>query len=130
LDAIVGRLAKRHHPNEDLLRRIESMAETATSRFILDTRRTESAATALLRQLGAASERVEARELEKALRRLPRLTPAEQAVLREFARALRTKLLQGPTLSLREAALRDDADTARFARRLFRLDQPLGEGLE
>lgn len=77
-----------------------------------------TAAGRLLRMLHAEGERIARRELETALRRLPELDSRELAVLEDFARSVREKLLLRPTLALRRSL---DAGRPDAAREIFDL---------
>jgi glutamyl-tRNA reductase len=49
-------------------------------------------------------EQVRATELERALRRMPHLTPGDRAQFEQFSRALLNKFVHPPTVALKEAA--------------------------
>jgi glutamyl-tRNA reductase len=77
--------------------------------------------------LRSRAEAIRKAELERALRRLTRLDPAELKVLEAFSRSLVKKLLHDPTASLKaEAGTAEAAELALAARRLFQLDSPEG----
>jgi glutamyl-tRNA reductase len=70
----------------------------------------------------AQADAIREAELEKALRRMPELTPEALQQLDLLTRSIVKKLLHHPTIRLREIAGRSDAtDDAEVARRLFGL---------
>jgi glutamyl-tRNA reductase len=79
-----------------------------------------------IRQLREHAESLRAAELERALRRLAHLDPADRERVEYLTRALMNKFLHAPTLALRAAAGNgNDRELAEAIRRLF----DLGEGL-
>lgn len=79
--------------------------------------------------LRSRAEAIRAAELERALRKLPHLSPAERKALEAFSRSLVKKLLHDPTVSLKaEAGSPGAAELASAARRLFALELAGGSG--
>ena len=77
-----------------------------------------------IRQLRDHAEGLRAAELERALRRLARLGPADRERVEYLTRALMNKFLHGPTRALRTAAGNgDDRELAEAVRRLFDLGE-------
>jgi glutamyl-tRNA reductase len=75
-----------------------------------------------IRQLRDHAEGLRAAEVERALRRLQHLDPADQERVVHLTRALMNKFLHEPTLELRAAAGNGtDRELAELVRRLFRL---------
>jgi glutamyl-tRNA reductase len=84
------------------------------------------AAVPVLTEMRAQMERLRARELEEALRRLGHLPPAERAIVEELSRTLMNKFLHEPTVRLRAAAANGRGlgivDAVRY---LFGLERPV-----
>ena len=82
------------------------------------------AAVPVLMQLREEMNRVRERELNAAMRRLGELTPAQRAVVEQFAQSLTNKFLHEPSVRLRAAAANGRGlgvvDAARY---LFALDE-------
>jgi glutamyl-tRNA reductase len=77
-----------------------------------------------IRQLRDHAEGLRAAELERALRRLAHLGPADRERVEYLTRALMNKFLHGPTRALRTAAGNgDDRELAEAVRRLFDLGE-------
>jgi len=75
-----------------------------------------------IRQLRDHADGLRAVELERALRRLEHLDPADRERVEYLTRALMNKFLHGPTLALRAAAGNgNDRELADAVRRLFGL---------
>jgi glutamyl-tRNA reductase len=78
----------------------------------------------LIAALGRQAEAIRQAELQKTLRRLPDLSPAEQARLEALSRALVKQLLHAPIRRLRsEAGGSGQAEFTAVARALFNLDE-------
>jgi glutamyl-tRNA reductase len=79
--------------------------------------------------LRSRAEAIRVAELERALRKMPHLDPAERKALEAFSRSLVKKLLHDPTVSLKaEAGSPGAAELASAARRLFALELADGPG--
>ena len=77
----------------------------------------------LVAALHRKAEAIRQRELDRSLRRLPQLSPAERARVERLSRALVRKLLREPTVRLlHEAPAADALHYAEVARELFGLD--------
>jgi len=87
------------------------------------------AAVPVLTEMRAHMERVRAKELDDAMRRLTHLPAAERAVVEELSRSLMNKFLHEPTVRLRAAAANGRGlgvvDTVRY---LFGLERNAREG--
>lgn len=84
----------------------------------------EREAVPLIRELRGRADEVRTEELERALRRLGDIGPAERRVVEELASRIVNKLLNDPTLALKEMAAGEDAEAyLSLVRRLFHLGQ-------
>lgn len=104
------------------VRTLEAMIEEAVRDFERRRQEPDALAGQLLRRINTYAETTAAAALEKALRRLPELSPETRAVLEDLVRSLQTKLLSGPTLALRKALEEGRHDLARAAAELFQLN--------
>ena len=86
------------------------------------------AAVPVLTEMRARMERMRARELDEAMRRLAHLPPSERAVVEELSRSLMNKFLHEPSVRLRSAAANGRGlgvvDTVRY---LFGLERQTSE---
>ncbi|MFI5213212.1 MAG: glutamyl-tRNA reductase [Gemmatimonadales bacterium] len=79
--------------------------------------------------LRGRAEAIRVAELERALRKMPQLSPAERKALEAFSHSLVKKLLHDPTVSLKaEAGSPGAAELASAARRRFALELADGPG--
>lgn len=86
--------------------------------------RRERGAVPLIQQLRGRADAVRSEELERAFRRLGEIGPAERRVIEQLASRIVNKLLNDPTLALKECAAGEDAeDYLRLAQRIFHLDR-------
>ncbi|MDA8345224.1 MAG: glutamyl-tRNA reductase [Thermaerobacter sp.] len=86
-------------------------------------RTSERAAVPLIQSLRGKADRVRDDELQRAFRRLGDVAPDERRVIEQLASRIVNKLLNDPTVALKECAAREDADAClRLAARLFHLD--------
>jgi len=77
----------------------------------------------LIVALRQQADSIRIRELEKTLRRMPRLTPEEQDQLDAMTRSIVNKILHQPTAALRNlAGMPECAEVADLARQLFGLE--------
>jgi glutamyl-tRNA reductase len=97
--------------------RVEGIIEEELGRFHAWWREMQAAPT--LRALHEQAEAVRTRELAKALRKLPGLTPDERTTVEALTRSLIGKLLHNPIASLKDGL--GDAEHLAATRRLFRL---------
>lgn len=95
------------------------IVEEAVARFEREEHEPHTPAGRLLRMLHVEGERIARRELETALRRLPTTSQRERAVLEDFARSVREKLLMRPTLALRRSLEEGRPDVAHEILDLF-----------
>ena len=88
-------------------------------------RRCERQALPLIRSLRGKADEVREAELRRAFRRLGEVPDSEKQVIEQLASRIVNKLLNDPTLALKECALRDDGENClRLAAEMFRLDGP------
>lgn len=114
LQFVTKRLAERHKSRPDLVDHVSRMADDAASAFY--TSHLQSVSNEAVRRLGTFAQEVETKELQRALRRLGHLRPADQAVIEALARSLRNKLLLGPTLALAQSTRAAPLDAAAVLR--------------
>lgn len=95
------------------------IVEQAVDAFMRKRREASTPGGRLLRHLQTEGERIARRELDAALRRLPGLGEEQRAVLEDFARSLRQKLLMNPTIALRRSLDADRPDLAEGIVELF-----------
>jgi len=89
--------------------------------------RRERRALPLILSLRGRAEEVREAEVQRALRRLGDVPPAERQVIEQLAARIVNKLLNDPTVALKAAAQRDDAAEAlRLAASLLRLPEQAG----
>ena len=109
----VERLREAEHARDIVLRAAEDFHR----------RSCERTAVPLIQSLRGKAHQVRDDELERAFRRLGDVEPAERRVIEQLASRIVNKLLNDPTVALKECAAREDADTClRLAAHLFRLD--------
>lgn len=85
----------------------------------------------LIRSLRSRAEQVRQAEVEKALRKLKHLAPADREAVEVLSRQILNKLLHRPTVRLREAATkRERIAVLEAARYLFALDGPSDQETE
>lgn len=102
--------------------RVEAIVAEESAR-VLDWLRTATV-TPTIASLQTRAEAIRQRELDRALRRLPRLTEEERRVLEAFSRSLVKKLLHDPTTRLKaEAGNGRAVELARALERLFALER-------
>ncbi len=83
----------------------------------------ERTAVPLIQSLRGKADRVRDDELQRAFRRLGDVAPDERRVIEQLASRIVNKLLNDPTVALKECALREDGDAClRLAARIFHLD--------
>ncbi len=88
-------------------------------------RRCERQALPLIRSLRGKAEEVREAELRRAFHRLGDMPEGERQVIEQLASRIVNKLLNDPTLALKECALREDGESClRLAAEIFRLDGP------
>jgi glutamyl-tRNA reductase len=88
-------------------------------------RRCERQALPLIRSLRGKAEEVRDKELRRALHRLGDVPETERQVIEQLASRIVNKLLNEPTLALKECALREDGESClRLAADIFHLDGP------
>ena len=88
-------------------------------------RRCERQALPLIRSLRGKAEDVRDAELRRAFHRLGELPEGERQVIEQLASRIVNKLLNEPTLALKECALREDGESClRLAADIFKLDGP------
>ncbi len=97
--------------------RVEAIVEEELDRFLVWWRAMD--ATPTIVDIRGQAEAIRRRELSKAIRKLPSLGEADQAVLEAMSRSIVKKLLHRPITSLKERA--SDPGYLESARRLFRL---------
>lgn len=86
-------------------------------------RQREREAVPIIRELRGRADAVREGELERAFRRLGELAPADRRVIEQLASRIVNKLLNDPTVALKEyAADEGSEDYLKVARRLFHLD--------
>ncbi len=101
----------------------EVIVLAAASAF--ERRRCERQALPLIRSLRGKAEEVRETELRRALHRLGDLPESERQVIEQLTSRIVNKLLNDPTLALKECALRADGESClRLAAEIFRLDGP------
>ncbi len=85
----------------------------------------ERTAVPLIQSLRGKADRVRDDELQRAFRRLGDVAPEERRVIEQLASRIVNKLLNDPTVALKECAVREDGDAClRLAARLFHLEGP------
>lgn len=86
-------------------------------------RSSERTAVPLIQSLRGKADRVRDDELQRAFRRLGHVAPDDRRVIEQLASRIVNKLMNDPTLALKECAAREDGDAClRLAAHLFRLD--------
>jgi glutamyl-tRNA reductase len=115
LDALQAHLATALAGRQQAVPEAEAIVAAETRAFL--TWQQGQAVAPLLAELRLRAEAIRQAEVQKTLRHLPGLTPAEQAHVEALAEALVNKLLHAPTTRLRA-----DATYAAAVRQLFALN--------
>lgn len=101
----------------------EAIVLSAAAGF--ERRRCERQALPLIRSLRGKAEEVREAELRRAFQRLGAVPEGERQVIEQLASRIVNKILNDPTLALKECALRADGESClRLAAEIFRLDGP------
>ncbi len=119
LAAVLRRGVPGHQPEADGIGDAIALVEESVAAFQRKQAEASSPAGRLLRLLQGQGERIARRELHAALRRLPGLDDRQRAVLEDFARSLRQKLLMTPTIALRRSLETNRLDLAHELLNLF-----------
>lgn len=109
------------------VQRAESLVQLAVDEFQAWYR--SRSAVPLIRALREQAEAVRDAEVQRLFRRYPRLSEGERAAIERLAAQLTAKILHGPMVRLRDAAMRDDEQAIALleaARFLFQLDTAEG----
>lgn len=123
LSRVEAEAARRHAGRTRELVRAESIVGQETERY-MDWWRARGVAPTIARLHARASEIREA-ELERAMARLPDLSPHARTVVRDLAARMVNKLLHVPTVALKRDP--EGANMAVAVERLFALGEPVAE---
>lgn len=118
-DRIEAEAAARREERSHDLARAEAIVARETERYMAWWRGRGVAST--VARLHARADAIREAELERALSRLPELTPRARAVVTELATRVIGKLLHEPTVTLKRDA--EGANMAMVVERLFALDR-------
>lgn len=99
----------------------DALAKEATQAFL--SRQQSRRAVPLIRSLRQKAEEIRRGEMDKALRRLPDLPPRDKEILEAMSALIVKKLLNDPTVALKEIAAKGEADLyLRTTAKLFNLE--------
>lgn len=107
----------------------ERLVEEAARSFVASQKARR--AVPLIRSLRVKVDEIRRAELEKALRRMPDITPREREILEAMTALLVKKILNDPTIALKDLAGQSDGDVyLATAAKLFNLDVPRETALD